>query len=85
MKPVKPEPASPGYRRHAAPVQYAISSGAFMPLRGIQGLAAHCSPAICTSQANVRFVPEADVIILDLSMRLVAFDCVKKLFQESYI
>ncbi len=35
--------------------------------------------------ANVRFVPKADVIILDLSMQLVAFDCVKKLFQGSCV
>ena len=35
VKPIKDEPASPGYRRHADLVQYAAASGAFMPLRGI--------------------------------------------------
>jgi len=35
VKPVKGEPASPGYRRHAALVQHVAASGAFMPLRGI--------------------------------------------------
>jgi len=35
VKPIKAEPASPGYRRHAALVQHVAASGAFMPLRGI--------------------------------------------------
>jgi len=35
VKPIKPEPASPGYQRRPALVQYATASGAFMPLRGI--------------------------------------------------
>ena len=37
------------------------------------------------SPTSVRFVPDADVIILDLSMQLVAFGCVKKLFQDSCV
>lgn len=34
--PVKPEPASPGYRRHAALVQYVAASGAFMPQAALE-------------------------------------------------
>jgi len=36
VKPIKAEPASPGYRRHEDLVQHAAASGAFMPLRGIE-------------------------------------------------
>jgi hypothetical protein len=33
VKPIKTEPASPCYRRHAALVQYVAASGASMPLK----------------------------------------------------
>lgn len=45
VKPIRTKPASPGYRRHTALVQHSAASGAFMPLRGILGRAAHGSPA----------------------------------------
>jgi len=37
VKPIKTEPASPCYRRHAALVQYVAASGASMPLKRHSG------------------------------------------------
>ncbi|EKN6394619.1 hypothetical protein DVQ10_21230 [Yersinia enterocolitica] len=46
VKPIKPEPASPGYRRHSPTEPLFSTIGAFMPLCGIEktGCALLASP-----------------------------------------